>query len=656
MNLWQEEDDDLAVNSRAGRRGIDRADLKSLIYEPLPRNIISNPFELPPGSDVVFDVECFWNYFEVGFKHLDTNSYFYAEQHSNTKFPGDLVNRALWHFRVIGFNSNGYDIPVLMKAIKGATCWELKTLTNEIIQENKRVNLYNLGFNHIDIMQVAPLRNSLKGYGACLHTKRLQELPIHEDATLTEEQKPLIREYNFNDLDITHDLWIDQKYGLKPHVQLRERLGAEIKEDIRSKSDAQVAEAFINARVAELTGHRPRVPTFEPGTTFNYVAPTWVKFQTPQFQRALDLVQNCQFRLDKSGAPMMPIELSKLKLQLGICIYKMGMGGLHSSEKSVMYRADDENMLVDTDVESYYPRIMINENYFPSHIGPIFIDIFRDDLVERRLALKRLKDKLEAGLKIAINGTFGKQGNMYSTIFTPNGVIQTTITGQLGLLMQIEMIEQAQFEVLSANTDGQVTRVPKRRYDEFKGIVGSWERATGFKTEETRYSGLFSRDVNNYIAVKELVAGKNRPEVKAKGAYSEEGSAQKSVLSKNPTNLICSDAIQELLAVGTKIEETIRECRDIRRFVTVRNVKGGAHKDGWFLGKTVRWYYAKGMNGEINYVTTGNKVSDSEGAKPYMELGAFPDDIDYEVYERRAYEMLRKMGYYGGLTRQKSLF
>lgn len=662
--FWDDEEgeDGLALVSAKGRKGVPFASLKRLEYARKPRKIIANPFELPPGSDVIFDVESFWNYFLVGFKHIDTGSYFYAESRVlpgaifPTPFPADEVRKALWYFRVIGFNSKTYDLPVLEAAIKGDGPYELKELTNAIIKFNERKFNPNSPYNHVDLIQVAPLKNSLKGYGACLHAERLQEMPIDEDAYLTPEQMDDVLEYNFNDLDVTELLFKEPTYGLEPHIGLRERLGAEIKEDIRSKSDAQVAEAFINARIAELTGSRPRTPEFEEGVSFNYVAPAWVQFQTPMFRQALEIAQSCEFVLDPSGKPKMPRELANLKLKLGLCEYKMGMGGLHSNEKSAAYRADEDTLLIDTDVASYYPWIMILNNYFPSHIGPLFIDIFRDDLVLRRLALKKLKDKLEAGLKIAINGTFGKQGNKYSTIFTPNGVIQTTVTGQLGLMMPIEMANQAGFEVLSANTDGFVTRVPKRRYDEFRGIVGMWERMTGFQTEETVYSALYSRDVNNYLAVKQMEPGKNRPEVKTKGAYSERGSAQNSVLSKNPETLICSDAVKELLAVGTPIEETIRSCRDIRRFVTVRNVRGGAHKDGWFLGKVVRWYYAKGVRGEINYVTTGNKVPNSEGAKPYMELGLFPDDVDFEYYERKAYGMLRDIGYFGGISRQKSLF
>jgi DNA polymerase elongation subunit (family B) len=159
-------------------------------------------------------------------------------------------------------------------------------------------------------------------------------------------------------------------------------------------------------------------------------------------------------------------------------------------------------------------------------------------------------------LKIAVNGTFGKQGNMYSTIYAPKLLIQTTVTGQLGLLLLIEACELANFEVVSANTDGFVTKIPKVRRAEFDAIVRAWEAATGFETEATKYAALYSRDVNNYIAVKDGGS------CKAKGTYSERGSALNSALSKNPEALICSDAVQAFLSNGTPIEQTINECCD----------------------------------------------------------------------------------------------
>lgn len=135
--------------------------------------------------------------------------------------------------------------------------------------------------------------------------------------------------------------------------------------------------------------------------------------------------------------------------------------------------------------------------------------------------------------------------------------------------------------------------------------------------------------------------------IKTKGVYSEKGSALNSVLSKNPECLICSDAVQAFLARGVSIDKTISECKDVRRFVTVRTVKGGAEKDGRYLGKAIRWYYAKGEFGTINYVISGNKVPKSDGAKPLMHLpNEVPLDIDLERYVSDAIEILHEIGYY----------
>jgi hypothetical protein len=171
--------------------------------------------------------------------------------------------------------------------------------------------------------------------------------------------------------------------------------------------------------------------------------------------------------------------------------------------------------------------------------------------------------------------------------------------------------------------------------------------------EETRYKSIHCRDVNNYFAVKLKWDDKNKvwlDEVdgcKVKGCYSERGSALNSRLSKNPTNLICSDAVMKFLTNGTPVEETIMNCKDITRFVTARNVKGGAQKDGIYLGKVVRWYYAVGMDGEISYILSGNKVPCTDGAKPLMDLpNEFPDDINYKWYIEEANKYLVQIGVY----------
>jgi hypothetical protein len=232
-----------------------------------------------------------------------------------------------------------------------------------------------------------------------------------------------------------------------------------------------------------------------------------------------------------------------------------------------------------------------------------------------------------------------------------------TVTGQLSLLMLIEMIEDLGISVISANTDGVLIKCPANRQNELQERISWWERLTGFETEETRYRAIYARDVNNYLAVKEKGDPKatftdERLGVKAEGCYGERGSAGNSVLSKNPEALICNDAVMELIANGTPIEQTIRDCKDIRRFMRIRNVTGGARKSDVYLGKVIRWYYSTEMQGEINRATKGDKIPNTDRSRPLMELPQeLPTDIDYDRYIDEAIEILFDIGYYTGLRK-----
>lgn len=279
------------------------------------------------------------------------------------------------------------------------------------------------------------------------------------------------------------------------------------------------------------------------------------------------------------------------------------------------------------------------------------------DKLEIENKIKTLKKELNQikkdsdSLKLTINGSFGKFGSIYSILYSPQLIIQTTITGQLSLLMLIERFEENGIKVISANTDGIVSKVPKKLDQKFTEIYQQWEKETCFKLEETVYKSLHSRDVNNYIAIK--TDGK----VKHKGAYSNHWNDNSTFrLHKNPTNLICIDAVTAYLTIYKPIEETIRECTDITKFITVRYVKGGAAKL-WpdyindpvnkieYLGKAVRFYRSNTTNGEIVYCKTGNKVPLTENCKPCMELPEkFPDDINFDWYISESYRILKDIG------------
>ena len=101
----------------------------------------------------------------------------------------------------------------------------------------------------------------------------------------------------------------------------------------------------------------------------------------------------------------------------------------------------------------------------------------------------------------------------------------------------------------------------------------------------------------------------------------------------------------EFLANGTNIEDTIFKNKDdIRKFLIIRRVEGGATFRDQYLGKTVRWYYSK--NGDkITYKKNGNKVAGSDGAIPLMILNDEKrTDIDFQKYIDKSYEMLKNLG------------
>ena len=637
---------------------------------------------VPAGSVFVFDVECYRNFFYVAFKCLANGKFVAFERSPDYDFPEMKLRWMLWRFCLVGFNSASYDIPMVELAAKGLSCNELKEASDFIIKSGinygtKKVTPFDIEkkyriqigkYNHIDIFNVCPVNGgvsanpaSLKLYSGRLHAERMQDLPFPPDHILTAEDAAIVRPYCCNDLANTELLFNE----LAPELKLRMEMSEEYGLDLRSRSDAQIAEAVINSELQKVLGYYPRKPTLSADLVLQYNAPDFISYRSQQLRDMFEVVKGARFYLDGLGSPIMPDEIDKLKVKIGSSVYKLGMGGLHSTEKKIAHKATDEIILADNDVESFYPRIILNQRLFPSHLGEAFLQVY-NSIVETRIhakgeaaKAKKAGDKAGAkhwktiadSLKITINGSFGKLGNKYSTLYAPQLMLQVTITGQLVLLMLIEMLEEAGISVISGNTDGIVSKYHKDRHNEVRTIIAEWEKRTNFKTEETRYSAVYSRDVNSYVAIKtdggdeEARFPDERLGVKTKGAYCERGSALNSILSKNPEALVCSDAVISYLKNGTPVEKTIRECKDIRRFVSVKNVKGGGEKNGVYLGKVVRWYYPKGETGHISYVGSGNKVGKTDGARPLMDLPTeFPDDVNYEWYINEAVDMLYDCG------------
>lgn len=605
---------------------------------------------------VVFDCEVYTNYFLLAMRNVANGKTKYWEMYpGSAPWPAAEVLQYLRKYRLVSFNGLRFDMPLIMMACTEEPCERIKEACNAIIVEQLKHwspeflsrfpdSHYNRdSFDHIDLIEVAPGQASLKIYGGRLHSRRMQDLPIEPGALITPEQRDLLRTYCLNDLQTTQDLF----ESLMPQIELREKMSEQYGLDLRSKSDAQIAEAVIRTRVQEMTGAKVQYTEVRAGTRFKYTPPPWISFETPAMQEALGVVLDSDFTVAWSGAVEMPEKLEKTNIIMGRSCYHMGIGGLHSTEECAAHVADGCR-LIDRDVASYYPSIILNMRLAPPNMGGNFGAVYRD-IYTSRLKAKHSGEKVKAdSLKIVLNGSFGKFGSKYSILYSPTLLIQTTITGQLALLMLIEMLEQAGISVVSANTDGILIKCPTGRDAAMEGVIWLWELITDFETEATEYRAMYARDVNNYVAIK--------PDGKAKlkGVFANAG------LAKNPTNAVCIKAVLARLIDGVPVEHTIRAATDIRDFVSVKKVAGGGiwgaqrvvdgkkfvrWDGGQYLGKAVRWYYS--IHGQpIFYTSNGNKVGRSDGAIPCMELPeSLPEDLDYDWYVSESRAILAGIGF-----------
>lgn len=582
------------------------------------------------------DVECYRNYFLVMLRNEEGRCKAFEkyegcelDRHGLVKI---LSNEAM---ELVTFNGASYDLPIIAYALRGASLSELKAASDDLIVNKVkhwdfyyRHDLQNPAANHIDLIEVAPGMVGLKLYGGRLHVAELEDLPYPPDAVLTREQQMHVKAYCRKDLVNTEEL-----YGsLSEQIELRRTMSAQYGIDLRSKSDAQIAEAVLKAEFRRMVGFNP-VKVQLSYDKFNYSVPDYIQFESADLTEKLETICAAEMVINETGHVDMPKDIEKMVITIGNTDYKLGIGGIHSQESEVAHYATPDYALEDIDVESYYPNLMLNMNMSPEAFGQHFQPVYRN-ILEERLAAKHSGEMVKSNsLKIVLNGTFGKTSSKYSLLYNPKFMIQTTLTGQLCLLMLIETLESNGIPVVSANTDGIVVKYTRQKAKLLAELIAAWESKVNLRMEKTAYRALYSRDVNNYIAITE--SGK----VKAKGVYGKGG------LSKNPQNAICAEAVTALLTERTPLAKTIRGCADIRKFLTLRTVNGGAEKEGFVLGKAIRWYYSTEETGHIVYKTNGNKVPRSRGAKPLMNMpDTLPTDIDYGWYIRECEEMLMCLG------------
>ena len=586
---------------------------------------------------LAYDIEIFPNLFTATFKNVDDETdinVFYIGLNKNDYSDIQLFLKN--EMTLVGYNNISYDDPILryIESYKGSSLnkdlFELsQKLVNDFYREDKNIMSLrypknkNQSWKTIDLMKILAfdkLGISLKQVAINLKWKKIQDLPLKFDSKITTEQLNLIMSYNLNDVLITEKLYRE----IEPIRNLRAQLSNIYSIDLSSASDSKMANLILEdiyskelkINIREIKDNR----TQRSKVSLNACIAKFVKFKTPELRELLDRIQ-ATIVYDYNN-----YKYSE-KINFAKCNFNLGVGGLHTDDAPGMFISDDEYLIQDMDVASYYPNLIINNNFFPQHLGIKFIGVLKK-ITQERLAAKKEGDKVKAdGMKITINSIFGKLGSPTFWLLDAKQMLSTTLTGQLGLLMLVEDLYLNGINILSCNTDGIVCKIPIELKEKYYEIAKGWEQITNLELEYTPYKKYVRRDVNSYITVKE--DGKT----KEKGAFLKDVDLKKSYHMP-----IVAKALYAYFINGTPVRETLEECKDIMEFCisqkSGKNFGIELHKTNGIehLQKTNRFYISKKGGSLIKRESFTNKIIGLYVGKSVNILNDYDENIPFDEY------------------------
>jgi thermostable 8-oxoguanine DNA glycosylase len=424
---------------------------------------------------------------------------------------------------------------------------------------------------------------SLKLLEFNLRLDNIQELPYEVGTYLTKEQAFEVIKYCHNDVDATEKLF----FKTLPGIELRQVLSPKYNIDFTNFNDVKVGEhIFISKIIAKggeslvydtvekESGGIRKIPKNTIRTSIN-IGETllpFLAFREEPFQKILEWFRNktikelngvfsgLAFEDLRTLEPHYRIIKTKGKQKTLNILYKgfqydFGVGGIHGSIEPGVYTPEDDELILDIDVEGYYPSESIQFKFEPEHLKGVYSEVHQEIKDERAMYPKKTPEN--TSMKLAGNGSYGKGGSEFSPLCDKQYVVQTCVNGQLLLCMLAETftIELDFHQMIQINTDGMTIRIKKNEYDKFVNIYHRWQRLTGLKLEEASYSKMVISNVNNYLAVYTNGA------VKRKGTYEYELD-----LHKNFSMLVVPRALEAYFVNDIPVEQFIYNHTDYYDF------------------------------------------------------------------------------------------
>ncbi len=534
----------------------------------------------------VMDYETLKNCFVGVFKHYKTNTYktfiIHKLQDDSVeliKFLKENIKNNEYH---ISFNGIGFDSQVTHNILKHYKEWEgmdpdgiteeIYGYAQEAIRRSnnrefsefpewqmliKQIDVFKL--NHWDNMAK---RSSLKWIEYTMDWDNILDMPIHHEADInTQEELNTIVEYCINDVDATHEIYNRSK----DLIALRMNLTKEYNINLMNASEPRISKELFSFYLSKELNIEKRelkkLRTFRKVIKLDRIILPCVAFVTPEFNNLLARFKTVELDPQNiKGAFKHSVVYKGVKTHFGL-------GGAHGANQPGVYEADEDNIIMSSDVTSFYPNLAIKNGWSPAHLpSKQFCTLYEWFFTERKKIPK--SNPMNYVYKIILNSTYGLSNDKNSFLYDPEFTMRITINGQLTLMMLYEMIMEAIPDAipLLQNTDGIETIIPKKYKEKYMEVCKQWEDITNFNLEHDEYKKLILADVNNYIAIN------LDDKAKCKGRFEFKNLA----LHKNKSKLVIPKAIYEYFVNDMLPEDYLKTNKNILDYCI-----GSKTNSGW---------------------------------------------------------------------------
>lgn len=410
---------------------------------------------------------------------------------------------------------------------------------------------YMVCFDSFDLLTMLysnKLRVGLKEIQVTMQYKNVQEFVTDWQADLPESQIDSMIEYNINDVNSTEELLNRCKKDIDLRIAIEDEYGVRV----LSKDGVNIGMKILTQKYLEKTGQTwwdikdLRSPMSV--IPLNAVILPFIKYDSPVLQKVLADMKSQIVSPGRKGY--------ENKFVFEGLQYSVGVGGIHSVNKPEIIIPKEDELLIDIDVASLYPSMLIEYGFYPKHLGPEFLEVYKQ-IKDERIEAKHNGNKVKnETLKLALNGLSGNLQNEHNFCYSPFAVMQIRINGQLLLLMLAEKLTQLGCRIVQANTDGLFVLLKKDVYSKVNKVCRDWEQLTKLTLEEERFKAMYQYAINDYFAIAE------DDSVKEKGMF-----ITTVKLGKGLTPKIIPKAVINFFKNGVPVEETIKGCQDIRDFL-----------------------------------------------------------------------------------------